>query len=235
METSAIRAPAVLNGKLPCECHGAVTSIAATIDSESAMLIRPHFFTVLAFACLLTAARADPLPIPNVDYASKAKMTGGASMSSRHANGKLRVEMQVPGMPQGAVAYIDLRAKKGVTVMSVPGMGNMAIEIDVGEGEEYGAVVGRGKRVGSATVAGETCELWEIEGDRRDLQKAQAVACITPDSIPLRMEANINGKREIVFEVTELVRGPQDVKLLTPPPNLKPMRLPKGMMPQFAK
>jgi hypothetical protein len=194
-----------------------------------------HLVVGLISISCTTAANADPLPIPNVDYASKAKMTGGITMSSRHSDGKLRVEMQVPGMPQGIVAYIDLRAKKGVTVMSMPGMGNMAMEIDVGDGEEYGVAVGRGKRVGSATVACESCYLWEIEGERRDVKKAEAIACITADSIPLRMEANINGKREVVFEVVEFSRGPQDPKLLTPPANLKPMRVPKGMLPQFNK
>jgi hypothetical protein len=38
-----------------------------------------------------------------------------------------------------------------------------------------------------------------------------------------------------VFEVTEFSRGPQDPKLFVPPANLKPMRVPKGMMPQFGK
>jgi hypothetical protein len=199
------------------------------------MSIRSQFLMPLAAVCVAHAAWADPLPIPSVDYASKAKMTGGITMSSRHSNGKLRVEMQVPGMPQGMVAYIDLRAKKGVTVMSVPGMGNMAMEIDVGDGEEYGVAVGRGKRVGSATVAGESCELWEVEGDRRDLKKGEAVVCLTSDSIPLRLEANVSGKREVVFEVVEFSRGPQDPKLLAPPANLKPMRVPKGMLPQFNK
>jgi hypothetical protein len=49
------------------------------------------------------------------------------------------------------------------------------------------------------------------------------------------MEANVSGKREVVFEVVEFSRGPQDPKLLTPPANLKPMRVPKGMLPQFNK
>jgi hypothetical protein len=205
-------------------------------DSEGVMVRHYAALGALAaLACLSDPVFADPLPLPNVDYATKAKMTGGMTMSSRHSNGKLRVEMQVPGMPQGMVAYIDLRARKGVSVMSLPGMGNMAIEVDVGGGEEYGVAVGRGKRVGNATVAGEACELWEIEGDRRDIQTAEAVACITPDSIPLRMEATVNGKREVVFEVTEFSRGPQDPKLFVPPANLKPMRVPKGMMPQFGK
>jgi hypothetical protein len=185
--------------------------------------------------CGATASQADPLPLPSVDYASKATMTGGITMASRHSNGKLRVEMQVPGMPQGMTAYIDLRAKKGVTVMSMPGMGNMAIEVDLGEGEEYGLAVGRGTRTGSANVAGETCDLWEVESNRRDVKKAEAIACITSDSIPLRMEATINGKREVVFEVTELSRARQDPKLLTPPADLKPMRMPKGMMPPLGK
>jgi hypothetical protein len=197
--------------------------------------LRVAVFLPTLVVCSTIGAAAETLPLPSVDYASKASMTGGITMSSRHSNGKLRVEMQVPGMPQGMTAYIDLRAKKGVTVMAVPGMPSMAIEVELGEGEEYGVAVGRGKRNGSATVAGETCELWEIESNRRDIKKAEATACITSDSIPLRMEATVNGKREVVFEVTELSRGPQDPKLLTPPANLKPMRIPKGMMPPMGK
>jgi hypothetical protein len=187
--------------------------------------------TVAFFALGLALLHAEPLPLPTVDYASKAKMTGGATMQSRHANGKLRVEMQVPGMPQAMTSYIDLRAKKGVTVMAMPGMPAMAIEADFGDGKEFGAIAGKGQRVGTATVAGETCELWEIESEQKQVKEAKAVACVTKDSIPLRMEATIDGKRQVVYEVTELSRGPQDPKLLTAPANLKPVRMPKGVIP----
>ncbi|MEX0590344.1 MAG: hypothetical protein WD207_04590, partial [Xanthobacteraceae bacterium] len=148
---------------------------------------------------------------------------------------KIRVEMQVPGMPSPVTAYIDLRTKKAVTVMAAPGMRNMAIEADLGDGDEFGVAVGRGNRVGNAAVAGETCDLWEIESDQKDIKKSKAVACLTSDSIPLRMEATIDGKRQVVFEVTELSRAPQDPKLFSPSANLKPMRLPKGMMPPTGK
>ncbi|MEX2128161.1 MAG: hypothetical protein WD871_07955 [Xanthobacteraceae bacterium] len=187
----------------------------------------------LGFAAV--TLRAEPLPLPSADYATTAKMAGGMTMMSRHSKGKIRVEMQVPGMPSPMTAYIDLRAKKAVTVMAAPGMGNMAIEADLGDGDEFGVAVGRGNRVGNATVAGETCDLWEIESDQKDIKKSKAVACLTSDSIPLRMEATIDGKRQVVFEVTELSRAPQDPKLFSPSANLKPMRLPKGMMPPTGK
>lgn len=190
-------------------------------------------------AVLLTGTtsllQAEPLPMPSVDYSSKATVAGGATMLTRHANGKLRVEMQVPGMPKPMTSFIDLKAKKGVTVVEQPGMPSMAMEIEFGDGEEFGVAVGQGKRVGSATVAGEPCELWEIESDTKEVKNAAAVTCITSDSIPLRMEATIDGKREVVLEVTELNRAPQDPKLLSPPANLKVMRMPKGMLPSFSK
>jgi hypothetical protein len=114
-------------------------------------------------------------------------------------------------------------------------MPSMAMEIEFGDGEEFGVAVGKGKRVGSATVAGEPCELWEIESETKEVKEAAAVTCITPDSIPLRMEATIDGKRQVVLEVTELSRAPQDAKLLSPPANLKVMRMPKGMMPPLGR
>jgi hypothetical protein len=181
------------------------------------------------------ALQADPLPIPSTDYATTAKVAGGMTMKSRHSNGKMRVEMTAPGMPGPMTAYIDLRAKKAVTVMNAPGMGNVAMESDLGGGQEYGVAAGQGKRVGSATVAGEACDLWEVDSEQKEMKGSKAIACLTSDSIPLRMEATVNGKRQTVFEVTELSRGPQDPKLFSPPANAKPMQIPKGMMPPKGK
>lgn len=180
-------------------------------------------------------ASAEPLPMPSIDYSTKATVAGGATMLSRHSKGKLRVEMQVPGMPQPMTSYIDLNAKKGVAVISAPGMPAMAMEIEFGDGEEYGVAVGQGKRIGTAVVAGEPCNLWQIESSQKEMKEAAAVTCVTADSIPLRMEATVDGKREVVLEVTELLRGPQDPKLFTLPSNLKVMRVPKGGMPPMGK
>jgi hypothetical protein len=62
-------------------------------------------------------------------------------------------------------------------------------------------------------------------------KRTDGVACITRDGIMLRMVGNFEGKRQTIFEVTELSRAAQDMKLLTPPAGLKPMQIPQGMMP----
>lgn len=177
--------------------------------------------------------RAEPLPVPKGDYATKATMTGGMAMTSRHSKGKMRVEVQPPGMPQPMVAYFDLRTRKGLTVMSPPGMPPMAIEMELDRKGGHGVAAGSGRRIGSATVAGESCDLWRIDPTGPEDKDADSVACITPDGIPLRMEATVDGKREVVFQVTEISRAPIDAKLMTPPPNLKPMQMPKGAIPPF--
>ena len=95
-----------------------------------------------------------------------------------------------------------------------------------------GVAAGSGQRIGSDRVAGETCDLWKPEPESDEGRTADMVACITRDGILLRMVGNVDGKRQTIFEVTELERAPQDIKQLTPPPGLKPMQIPRGMMPQ---
>lgn len=189
----------------------------------------------LSCACFLAAgamaSRAEPIPLPNTDYSVKAKMVGGMTMTSRHSKGKIRMDMNAPGMPLPMTAYIDLKTRKIITLMSVPGMSNMAVEANLGEEETPGVAVGEGRRVGSASVAGEACDLWQIEGKSKMEKSANAVVCISHDAIPLQLQATIDGKRETIFEVTEITRGPQDIKALTPPANLKPMQIPQGMIP----
>ena len=189
----------------------------------------------LSCGCLVTAgavgSRAEPIPLPNLDYSVKAKMIGGMTMTSRHSQGKMRMDMNAPGVPLPMTTYIDLKTRKIITVMSVPGMSNMAVEADLGEEETPGVAVGEGRRAGSATVAGEPCDLWQIEGKSKMEKSANAIVCISRDSIPLQLQATVDGKRETIFEVTEITRGPQDVKALTPPANLKPMEIPKGLIP----
>jgi hypothetical protein len=197
----------------------------------------PSSFCRTAFAAACTiifscTVQAEPLPMPKIDYAAKAKMIGGMTVASRHADGKMRMDTSAPGVPVPMTAYIDLRTRKVVTVMTVPGMSAMAMETDIGSGGEGPPIaVGEGKRVGTAAVAGEACELWQVEGKSSVERSMNAVACISSDGIPLRLEATIEGKREIVFEVTEITRGPQDVKSMIPPANLKKMQIPAGMLP----
>jgi hypothetical protein len=80
-------------------------------------------------------------------------------------------------------------------------------------------------------VGGEPCDLWRIEAIAAEMKDADAIGCITRDGIPLRMEATIDGKREVAFEVTEIERAPQDAKHFTPPAGIKVMQMPPGMAP----
>jgi hypothetical protein len=183
-------------------------------------------------SAIAAPASADPLPMPAVEYSAKATMMGGMSMLSRHSNGKMRVEMSGPMLPQAMVTYIDLTAKKMLSIMNIPGMPAMAVEADLSAEESPGVTVGQGRRVGTSKAAGEDCDLWQIDAATKLDKKADAVACLSRDSIPLRMEATINGKREVIFEVSELNRGPQDPALFAPPKDVTVMQIPKGLIPQ---
>jgi hypothetical protein len=197
---------------------------------ERAMIKQAVATSVLLFG-LSGVAGAENLPSPSADYRSKARMGGGVTVEYRHSNGKMRMEMRSAEMPQPMVAYFDVKTQKGVMIMSMPGMAPMAIEANMQE-QGGGAVAdGTGQRVGTDKVAGESCDLWKPDLKTADDKKTDAILCITRDGIMLRMSGNVNGKRETIFEVTELQRGPQDMKQLVPPPGLKPVKMPAGMTP----
>ncbi len=176
------------------------------------------------------AAMAEPIPLPSVDYEATAKAFGGAQMSSRHAGGKVRVEIQMTGMPVPMISIVDLKAKKMVGLMSLPGQPPMALEVELDNDPSLGITTGQGRRTGSASVAGEACDLWALEGTVPDEKEFAGVACVTKDGIPLSMEGTIDGKREKIFEVTSLKRGAQDPKLFVVPANVQKMQMPKEMM-----
>ena len=181
---------------------------------------------------LLGAADAETLPSPAADYRSKGRMAGGMTIEYRHSNGKMRMEMRSPEMPQPMVGYFDVKTQKGMMIMSVPGMAPMAIETGAGDQSNAGVATGAGQRVGSDKVAGETCDLWKPEAKTADEKKMDTLVCVTRDGIMLRMSGVVEGKRQTMFEVTELERAPQDRKQLTPPAGLKPMKMPAGAMPR---
>ena len=180
---------------------------------------------------MIGGAFAEPLPLPATDYRTKGTMAGGMSIEYRHAKGKMRMEMRGPELPQPMVGYFDVKTRKGVMVLSMPGAPPMAIETGLDDEGNVGVAGGDGKRVGSDRVAGEACDLWRPEPKSAEEKQADAVACITKDGIVLRMTGNVEGKRQTIFEVTEIDRAPQDMKQLTPPAGLKPMQIPAGMMP----
>jgi hypothetical protein len=197
-------------------------------------MFRSRVLTTFGLAFLLCAGNAwstEPIPLPSIDYRAKAEIGDGASMISRHSNGKMRIELHMPGMSEPMVTFLDLNAKKGLTVMPQPGGPPIALEADLSDEDGLGVMISRGERVGTAAVGGEPCDLWRIEAIAAEMKDADAIGCITRDGIPLRMEATIDGKREVAFEVTEIERAPQDAKHFTPPAGIKVMQMPPGMAP----
>jgi hypothetical protein len=178
----------------------------------------------------LATARAEPIPLPTVDYQAKATMIGDSAVTIHHSGGKLRMEIQPHGLSQTITGIMDLPAHKMIMIGAVPGMNNMAMEIDIGKDASYGQVVGEGKRVGTATVAGESCELWEVES-KTGFTGEPVTACLSRDNIALRTEATFEGKRRAIMEVTELQRARQDPALFVLPANIQLIKLPKGVMP----
>ncbi len=182
------------------------------------------------FTCGLAAARAEPIPLPTVDYQAKATMMGGSAVMIHHSGSKMRMEIQPHGLPATITGIMDFSTRKMIMIGAVPGMNNLAMEIDIGKDASYGQVMGEGKRVGTATVAGESCELWEVES-KAGFSGEPVTACLSRDNIPLRTEATFEGKRRAIMEVTELQRTRQDPALFALPANLQVMKLPKGVVP----
>lgn len=111
---------------------------------------------------------------------------------------------------------------------AIPGMSNMALEVELGKDAGYGQVIGNGRRLGTDTVAGEPCQLWEMDEAKNGANGGPVIACLARDNIPLRTEMMVEGKRRVVMEVTELKREPQDPALFTVPANVQVMKMPKG-------
>lgn len=194
------------------------------------MLERPrplarYLILAASLVCLAQpAAASDPLPLPTIDYEATATLFGGGTVVSRHSKGSFRLEMTMPGVPQAIVSIIDAKARRMLMVLPIPGMA-AAFEMELGDEPDQGIVVGRGRRIATATVAGEPCELWEIEPPAEAGRTGTATACLGRDQIPLRVEATIDGKRQVVFEITALKRVPQDPKSFVLPSNLAVMKI----------
>jgi hypothetical protein len=185
----------------------------------------------LGIAAILgtASAMAEPVPLPAVDFQVKARTMGKGEMTLHHqAAGKTRVEMQMPSMPE-IVGIIDLKTRKMLMIGAIPGMSSMAIEVRLGHGAHYGQVIGNGHRVGTATVAGESCDLWQMDEAKDGKHGGQVTVCLARDNIPLRTEVVTDGKKRVVMEATEVERVPQDPSLFVVPANVQVMKMPKGM------
>ena len=187
-------------------------------------------FALFALAGLgLTPATADPLPLPTADFEATATTLGGATMTMHHSGDKARVEVDVGISLTG---IMDLKTRKMLMIGAIPGMSNMAMEVGIGDAS-YGQVYGHGKRVGEDTVAGERCQLWEMDAAKANHDNkyvnGPVIVCLSQDYIPLRTQATVEGKLKTITEITQLKRVKQDPSLFVLPKDIKVMKMPKGV------
>lgn len=194
-------------------------------------------YFVLIFLLLASAAvpaKANPLPQPSTDFAVKSKGPEGSSFTYRYHDGKLRVDIKLAGIPMATTGIVDISARKVLALIGAPDSA-MAVELDLNEAQ-FGLAPSSldAKQVGSATVAGEQCDLFEVVAPpakiaAKSVPPSKTISCITSDGITLRTEAVSNARHQVVMEAIEITRVPQDPKLFAPPPGTKVMKVPAGM------
>jgi hypothetical protein len=196
---------------------------------------RMHRLLALAIVVLCaTPALSDPLPQPRIDFEASSKGPGGTTFFYRHHEGKLRIDVKLPGTQVAATSLVDISGRKVVAIVG-PASGSMAVELDLNEAE-FGLPPGLldAKRIGAARVAGEPCNLWEVtrpplRATTRAPLPSATIACITPDGIPLRTETVTNNVRQVVMEAITVTRAAQDPSLFAVPPGTKIMKAPAAM------
>jgi hypothetical protein len=196
---------------------------------------RMHRLLALAIVVLCaTPAVSEPLPQPRVDFEASSKGPAGTTFLYRHHEGKLRIDVKLPGTQVAATSLVDISGRKVVGIVG-PATSGIAVEVDLNEAE-YGLPPGLvdAKRIGATSVAGEPCSLWEVThppsraGTRAALPSA-TISCITPDGIPLRTETVTNGTHQVIMEAIKVTRAVQDPNLFVVPPGTKIMKAPAAM------
>jgi hypothetical protein len=198
-------------------------------------IVLPLVAAAVFALCGVTPTLAEPVPLPTVDFEATANTMGSGTMTMHHSGDKARVETDIGPMP--ITGIMDLKTRKMYVLMAIPGLGNAAMEVAIGNAN-YGQVYGTGKRVGSDKVAGEPCELWEMDtakpGHENKHFSGPVTVCLSRDYIPLRIEATVNGKHKKVSEVTAVKRVKQDPSLFELPKDVTVMKMPKKMSDSIA-
>lgn len=200
-------------------------------DRPAARGVRLVLGTFLAASAWAGTALADSLPMPSVDFSLKAKIKRNRTLDLAYSQSKMRVEMKGPKASAPIIGIIDFEAHK--MLMMMPNVANMALEIEIPPEYAVGALSGEGVRVGESQVAGEPCDLWKVDAEtRKEVGKkiGPTTACITADGIALRTEAEIDGHTRVLYEATEVTRGPQDPALFQLPPGVQVMNISKSKL-----
>lgn len=175
--------------------------------------------TVLA--AFSTAAHAETLPKPSVDFVTEGTMTSGKGSNPatmRHSGGKMRFDTEAQGHP--AAVYIDI-ATRTVTVVSERMGQKIAMKVDPERaGEAMNFLDRDARRVGEARIAGESCDEFEFEGGKGHMVRA----CVTRDGISLR--ARDVSRNRVLWEAKRVTRGPQGADLFVVPRDAIPLQIP---------
>lgn len=178
--------------------------------------------SVLTLALQPAVSWAEPLPRPQVDFATEGTITSGKGSSPatmRHAGGKMRVDTAAEG--NNATIYIDIAARTATVVTHRLGQ-KIAMQVDPAQAGDAANILERdAKRVGEAKVAGEPCDEFEFESAKGRAMRA----CITRDGISLRTR-DLSRDR-IVWEATRVTRGAQNPALFAVPSDAIPMAIPR--------
>lgn len=167
-----------------------------------------------------TAVPLAPMSGSHPDLYARVKVAGFSAPVDIHQSGlKTRMDLSEGGVLQSYIADRD----KGVLIaMTATGQSRVALvfPLDHSEGVvplplDLGVMTAAGAQmqtVGASIVNGRSCRLMSFAGY---LNQA-GLLCVTPDNIILRMTKS--GRRDPLFEVTDLVVARQDPKWFRPPP-----------------
>ena len=162
-----------------------------------------------------------PAPVSHPDLYARMKVAGFAAPVEIHQSGmKTRMDLSEGGVLQSYIADRD----KGVLIsMTATGQSRVALvfPLDHNEGVvplplDLGVLTAAGAQlqtVGASIVNGRSCRLMSFSG----YLNQGGMICATPDNIILRMTSS--GRREPLFEVTELTVARQDPKWFKTPPD----------------
>ncbi len=186
-------------------------------------IVLPSLIGVLLAGPVLaqTDVTLGPVPTSHPDLYARVKVAGFSAPVDIHQSGmKTRMDLSEGGVLQSYIADRD----KGVLIaMTATGQSRVALvfPLDHNEGVvplplDLGVINAAGAQlttVGASIVNGRSCRLLSFSGY---LNQA-GMLCVTPDNIILRMTSA--GRREPLFEVTDLAVARQDPKWFKAPPD----------------
>lgn len=199
-----------------------------------------------AFAMTLAGsfslASADQIPLPTASYYGNAQMLDGreklTDIEVRASGSKLRYDLPAAFMDEGypMAMVIDYSADKMMLFPvgdSVPADERIAMQMTLeGGGPEQGynpAMPDQGMFTGSATYAGETCNIYAITHVSATGAIETQSACVTTDGILLHSREG--SAEQVSFEMLELRRGAQPSALFAVPAGYQVMDMSSfGMM-----